>query len=102
MENKNVCTILNYAEHFLTLASAVIVCISISALASLLGIPVGIASSAIGFKIFARAAGFKIYKSIIKKKKKKRDSIELIAKSKLNIIEILLSKTLIDSNTTHS
>ena len=45
-------------------------CISISALASLLGIPLGITSFAIGLKICAIAAGIKRYKLIIKKKKK--------------------------------
>ena len=58
----------------------------------LLGIPIGITSSAIGSKICARAAGIKKYRSIIKKKKKKHDKIVLLAKSKLNSIEVLISK----------
>ena len=37
----------------------------------LLGIPIGVTSSALGLKIFAIAAGIKKYKSIIKKKEKK-------------------------------
>ena len=40
------------------------------------------------------AAGIKKYKSIIKKKKKKHDKIVLLAKSKLNGIEVLISKAL--------
>ena len=44
--HEKVCTTLNNIENFLILASAVIVCISISAFASLLGIPIGITSSA--------------------------------------------------------
>ena len=43
----------------------------ISAFASLVGIPLGITSSAIGLKLCAITAGIKKYKSIIKKKKKK-------------------------------
>ena len=39
--------------------------------------------------------------SIIKKKKKKHDTIVLLAKSKLNSIEVLISKALIDSNISH-
>ena len=35
---------------------------------------------------------------MIKKKKKKHDKIVLLAKSKLNSIEVLISKALIDSN----
>ena len=95
---KKLCTTLNYIEHFLILASTITGCISISAFASLLGIPIGITSSAIGLKICAITAGIKKYKSIIKKKKKKHDKIVLLAKSKLNSIEVLISKALIDSN----
>ena len=59
------------------------------------------ASSGIGLKIYAITAGIKKYKSIIKKKKKKHDKIVLLAKSKLNSIEVLISKALIDSNISH-
>ena len=45
--------------------------------------------------------GIKKCKSIIKKKKKKHGKIVLLAKSKLNSIEVLISKALIDSNTSH-
>ena len=38
-----------------------------------------------------------MYKSIIKKRKKKPDKIVLLAKTKLNITEVLISKTLMDS-----
>ena len=55
--------------------------------ASLIGIPVGFTSSAIGLQICAITAGIKKYKSIIKKKKEKHDQI---VKSKLNTIEVFL------------
>ena len=64
----------------------------------MLGIPIGIMSSA---KIYATAAGIKKYKSIINKTKKKHDKILLLAKSKLNFIETLILKALIDSNISH-
>ena len=86
---------------FSYLASTITECISISAFASLLGIPIGLTSSAIGLKICAIAAGMKRYRSIIKKKKKKHDKTVLLAKSKLNSIEVLISKTLIDSFISH-
>ena len=57
-------------EHFLILASTVTGCISISAFSSLLGIFIGIMSSAIGLNICAITAGIKRCKSTIKKKKK--------------------------------
>ena len=41
-------------------------------------------------------------KSIIKKNTKKHDKIVLFAKSKLNRIEVLISKTFIDSNISHN
>ena len=72
-------------------------CISISLFASLVGIPIGITSVAIGLKICAITAGIKKHKSIIKKKKKKHYKLALLAKSKSNGIEILISKTLIES-----
>ena len=68
--HRKVCTILNYTEHFVILASTNTGWISISTFASLLGIPRGNTSSAIGLKICAITAGINKYKSIIKKKKK--------------------------------
>ena len=62
--------------------------------ASLVAIPMGITSSTIGLKISVITAG--IEKSIIKKEKRKHDKIILPAKSKLNSIEVLISKALID------
>ena len=58
-------------------------------------------SSAIGLKVCAIAPGIKKCKSIIKKKKKKHDKIVLLAKTKLNSIEVLISKALGNSNVSH-
>ena len=52
------------------LASTITGCFSISALSSLVDIPIGIASFAIGLKIFAITAGISKYKSKILKKEK--------------------------------
>ena len=75
-------------------------CISISPFASLVGIPIGITSSAIGLKICVITTGIKKYKSMIKKMKKKHDKIKILAlaKSKLNSVKVLICKDLIDSN----
>ena len=67
----------------------------------MIGIPIGITSSVEGLKISEITAGMKKYKSIIKKKNMKHDKIVLLAKPKLNSIEFLLSKTLIDSVVSH-
>ena len=68
-KHRTVCATLNYTEHVLILAFTITGCIS--AFASLLVIPIGTTSSAIGLKICAIAAEIKNYKSIIKKKKNK-------------------------------
>ena len=99
-KHKKVCTTLNYIEHFLILVSTITGCVSISSFASVVGIPIGITSSAIVLKICAITATIKKYKSIIKKKKK-HDKIILLAKSKLNSIEVLISKALINSVISH-
>ena len=98
---KKTCKYLNYVEHLLILVSTVTGCVSISVLASLVAIHVGITSSDIGIKICEIIAGIKKYKPIIKKEKKKHDQIVLLAKSKLNIIKALICKSLIDSFITH-
>ena len=59
---------------------------------SLVGIPIGITSSVIGVKICVITAAIKIFKSVIKKMKKNHDNIVLLAKSKLNSMEVLISK----------
>ena len=93
-KHKKVCTTLNYSKHFLILASTITRCISMSDFASLIGIPIGITSSAIGLKIWAITAGIKKYKSNIKKKKKKYEKLALLAIS--NRIEVFIPRAAID------
>ena len=84
-KSKRTCKNLNYVEQLLILASTVTDCAFISAFASLLvGIPVGITSYTVEFKMCAIIAGIKRYKSINKKRKKKHDKIVLLGKAKLN------------------
>ena len=68
-KHKKVYRVLNYIEHLLISISTISGCVSISAFASLTGISRGITISAIGLKNSVITAGFKRYKSIIKKKK---------------------------------
>ena len=56
-KHKIVCTTVNYIEQFLILASKITGCVSISAFASLIGIPIGITSSAVVLKICEITAG---------------------------------------------
>ena len=96
---------MNYIEHLLIAISTIAGCVSISAFASLVGIPIGITSSAIGLKIWVITTVIcviiKKYKSIIKKKRKRHDKKVLLVKSKLHSIEVLVSKALIDANISH-
>ena len=64
-KHRKVCTIINYFEYSLILASTITGCISVSAFV---------------ITSCAMTAGIKKYKSIIKKKKKKHDKIVLLAK----------------------
>ena len=99
-KDKMICRVLNYIKQSL-IAIAAITAIFIYIFVSLVGILIGITSSAIVLKIWAITAGIKKYKSIIKKKRKRHDKILLLAKYKLNSIEVLISKGLIDSNISH-
>lgn len=62
--------VLNYIERLLILVSTITACVSISSFASLVGIPLGITTSATGLKICVIIFGTKKCKAIIKKKKK--------------------------------
>ena len=85
----------------LIFATTIAVYVSTYAFASLVCVPVGITSSAVGLEICANFAGIKKQKSIIEKKMKKYDQIVLLGKTKLDIIEVLISKALIDSFINH-
>ena len=79
------------------LVSTVPGCVSVFAFVSLVTIPIGITGFGVEIIIFAITAGIKKYKSIIKKKKKKHDKKVFLAKSKLNTVEVIISKALTDS-----
>ena len=64
---------LNYIEHLLILTSTVPGFVSISAFASLVNIPVGITSSAVGLNLCVITTEIKKWKLIVKEKKKKHD-----------------------------
>ena len=89
-KHKTLCRDLNYFEHFIIFDSALSSCVSISVFASLIGVFVGIASSAVESKVCAITAEIRMYNSIIKKKKKKHDKMVLLAKTKLNTTEVLV------------
>ena len=91
-KHKKVCAALIIFNNFLFQFSAITGSISVSSSASLLVIPIRIKSSAIELKDYAITTGFKKYNSISQKQKTKHDKILLLAKSKVNNIEVLISK----------
>ena len=99
-KHKKVCKILNYIERLLIFASRVTGCISIPACTSLVGILIGTKISASAVKVCARTAVIKKYKSKIKKEKE-HGNVVLLVKTKLNSVEVLISKALFDSNISH-
>ena len=100
-KNKKVCKTLNYVNYLLTLASTVTSCISIFAFASLVGIPIGITSSAATITRCVITVGIKTHKSIIKKKRRNHDKIVLLGKTKSTDIEVWIPKSLTDSYISH-
>ena len=80
-KHKKVCMTLNYIEHFIILASAVIECISNFAFAFLLCILIEITRSAVGLKTCTITAAIKMHKAITEKGVNKHDKMVLLAKS---------------------
>ena len=64
-KHKKVCRTLIYFEHFIFIF-AIKGCVSIYAFTSLVSVPVGISSSAVGLKICATTAGIKKYQKVTK------------------------------------
>ena len=93
--NKYVTTF-DYIDKILIVLSATTGGVSLISFTSIIGAPVGIASASFTL-IFSLTTGIiKKLLSITGHKKKKHDKIRMLAKSKLDSIETLLSQTLID------
>ena len=95
------CKALNYFGHFFVFVCVVSGCVSISAFASLVGVPVGISSFAVGLKIYAITAEIKNFQYIINKKRKNNDKIVLLRKAQFDTVEVKISKALIDAYISH-
>ena len=79
-KHKKVCRVLNYIEHLLIVISTITRCVSVSTFASLVGISIGITSSAIGLKVCVTTSGVKNHNSKIEEKRKTHDKMVLIVK----------------------
>ena len=91
----------DYIDKILIVLSATSGGVSIISFTSIIGAPVGIASASFTL-IFSLTTGIiKKLLSITRNKKKKHDKILMLAKSKLNSIETLISQALIDMEISH-
>ena len=91
----------DYSDKIFIALSASFGTLSIASYASVVGIPAGITGASLTL-VFTIGTG--ISKSLLKltkKRKKKRNKIFVLAKNKLNMIDILLSSALNDSKISH-
>ena len=94
-------TTFDYIDKILIVLSATTSGVSIISFTSIAGAPVGIASASLTL-IFSLTTGIvKKLLNITRNKKKKHDKILMLAKSKLNSIETLISQALIDMEISH-
>ena len=93
--------VFDYIDQALIVLSATSGGVSIILFTSIVGAPVGIASASLTL-IFSLTTGIvKKLLNITRNKKKKHDKILMLAKSKLNSIETLISQALIDMEISH-
>ena len=94
-------TIFDYTDKILIILSTTSGGISIISFTSIIGVPAGIASASFTL-IFSIITGIiKKLLNITRSKKKKHDKILMLAKSKLNSIESLISQALNDMEISH-
>ena len=91
----------DYADKVFITLSASFDTLSIASYATVVGIPAGIAGASLTL-IFTTTTGVvKTFLNITRKKKRKHNKIIALARSKLNIIENLISQALIDFEIKH-
>ena len=91
----------DYAEKLFITLSASFGTLSIASYATVVGIPTGIAGASLTLIFTVTTSVVKTLLNITRKKKKKHKKIIALARSKLNIIENLISQALIDFEKTH-
>ena len=91
----------DYLDKSLTVLSVTRASLSIASFATVIGVPIGIASASLGLT-FSLCTG--LVKKLLKatrKKKKKHNKIVMLARSKLNNIESKISEALINNQISH-
>ena len=94
-------TAFDYIDKILIILSATTDGVSISSFISFIGSPVGIASASFTLVFFLTTGIMKKSLSTTRKKKKKHDQVLMLAESKLNSIETLISQASIDMDISH-
>ena len=93
--------VFDYIDQALIVLSATSGGVSIISFTSIVGAPVGIASASLTLFFSLTTGIVKKLLNITRNKKKKQDKILMLAKSKLNSIETLVSQALIDMEISH-
>ena len=93
-------TVFDYIDKILIVLSATSSGVSIISFTSIVGAPVGIASASFTL-IFSLTTGIVKKLLNITRNKRKHDKIFMLAKTKLNSIETLMSQALIDMDISH-
>ena len=91
----------DYAEKLFITLSTSFGALSIVSHATVVGIPVGIAGASLNLIFTVTTGVVKNILNITRKKKQKHNKIITSARNKLNIIETLISQTLIDFDISH-
>ena len=97
----NYVAVFDYIDKILIVLSVTSSGVSICSFTSVVGAPVGISSASFNLPFSLTTGILKKLLSITRNKKKKHDSILMLAKSKLNSIETLISQALIDMEISH-
>ena len=91
----------DYVDKLFIILSASFGTLSIVSHATVVGIPVGIAGASLTVIFTVPTGVIKKLLKVTRKKKKKHNKIIALARSKLNVIEILISRTIIDFDISH-
>ena len=91
----------DYADKLFITLSASFGTLSIASHSTIVGIPVGIAGASLTLIFTVTTGVVKKLLNITRKKKKKHNKIIALARSKLNIIETLISQALTDFDISH-
>ena len=94
-------TIFNYIDKILVVLNATSGAVSIISFSSVIGAPAGIASASFTLLFSLETGITKKLLDITRKKRKKHDKILMLAKSKFNSVNTLISQALIDMDISH-